>query len=197
MLHKALERFVQKYELVPAEDMPVLVYSLEKVILNYASLIPMLLFGILVADLWTAIGFLGAFYYLRSITNGLHVSTPLKCFVYSLILEALWLRCIPIILGSAKWPLLVIPSALCVIWYLAPFNHPNMQLSKEEVLAMKQCARKRLVCLLCIIFGCHYLKLTELCNGLILGLALDAALLCMAYIKNWRNHYGQKEACDS
>ena len=64
MLHKTLERFVQKYELVPAEDMPVLVYSLEKVILNYASLIPMLLFGILVADLWTAIGFLGAFYYL-------------------------------------------------------------------------------------------------------------------------------------
>ena len=132
MLHKTLERFVQKYELVPAEDMPVLVYSLEKVILNYASLIPMLLFGILVADLWTAIGFLGAFYYLRSITNGLHVSTPLKCFVYSLILEALWLRCIPIILGSAKWPFLVIPSALCVIWYLAPFNHPNLQLSKER-----------------------------------------------------------------
>lgn len=77
--------------------------------------------------------------------------------------------------------------SLIVVYKWAPYNHPAMQLSKAEILACRKSARIRIVCLTVLGLICNALNYSMLAEGITLGIALAAFLLCLAYIMNGGN----------
>ena len=57
-------------------------YALEKRIATVTCLVPLLILGFLIANPATVICFFGAFYLLRTRTNGFHAKSIGRCFFY-------------------------------------------------------------------------------------------------------------------
>lgn len=81
-----------------------------------------------------------------------------------------------------------IPSLLglilsaAIIWKYAPYNHPNMNLSTEEIMACRRAARKRLVFLIICSIVFRFLSVGELSCGIDLGILQVAIMLILAYM---------------
>ena len=76
---------------------------------------------------------------------------------------------------------LLILSAIS-IFYLAPYNHPNMDLSVEEATACAKNAKKRLITLILLLIALHLTQLNQFSTGILLGIVMTAVMLVLAYI---------------
>lgn len=167
--------------IITEEQVPWFRYGLEKRIYTVIGLIPFVIIAILLTNLATALSFIGAFYALRSRTSGYHAPTLGRCMLISLAAELLFLL---VLYPCLTLTCAVIVSAICVVFILiaAPYNHPNMHLSKEEIYALKHSVRRRSIVLLVLICILSYAQLADIAKGLTTGIAMAAGMLCLAYI---------------
>ena len=71
--------------------------------------------------------------------------------------------------------------SIVVIWLLAPYNHPNMNLSPEEVTACAKSAKGRL-CILVFALSVLYVGgQNQFALGILLGIVMTASILTLAY----------------
>lgn len=184
MIVDVLSDFCIRHEIITSEDLPMFRYCVEKRFYSAVVFLPLFLLGIIWTNFATTVAFLGAFSYLRSTTNGLHAKSPGTCFIFSILIE--------FILFKFVIPLLNKPNvivALCIsffiVFLLAPYNHPNMDLTPDEIDACRASSRIRMVQLLFILLISSVLAWTDFTIGLFLGIALVSVLLILAYITNW------------
>ncbi len=178
--------------IIDSEDIDWFRYGLEKRVMLILVGIPFLVLAIVLTCLWGTIGFLVSFFVLRSRINGYHANTPLQCLVASVALEYVFLGLLYPHIGSNIVALVMIASVL-LIYLLAPYNHPNMQLTERETEACRKGAKIRSICLLVVVAIAMLLGMTQLAKGISLGSAMAAALLCCAYIFNWRKNNGENK----
>ncbi len=171
--------------IISAEKAPWLVYALEKRVYTLVGMIPICILSFWLAGLWTGLAFLGSFILLRERTNGFHARTPGLCFILSLVTVAGFLLLLPLL---RPWLCLCLVAADAIaIFLLAPYKHPNMHLSADEVRACRKSARLR-TALLCAGFAVFALiPLPAAGKGLTLGMTMAATLLCIAYIRKEGN----------
>ncbi len=171
-------------------------YGLEKRLCTLVVLIPFAVMAIYLSGLWTAISYIISFFYLRSQTNGYHAKTHWGCFVGSLLLELFFLMVIEPML-NVIWVLVLLCIAALIIFLLAPYNHPMMDLDNQEYAACKKAARIRSIllvgsCCTCVFFGFH-----EIAEGISLGCVMTSTLLVLAIITERRNYYDSvKDRCE-
>lgn len=168
-------------KIVSPADSAWLKYGLEKRIYTLLVAIPFWIVAVILTDAYTAIAFFICFYCLRRRTNGFHANSIWLCFIFSLLFEILFLGILsPQLNTTANLVLSIISTT--IIFYLAPYNHPNMHLSANEIAAC-QTSSRFLSCgiLLCIIVF-SVVDMAALVSGCSLGLAMAACLLCLAYI---------------
>lgn len=184
MIIDALSTFCVRHDIITGEDLPMFRYCIEKRFYSAVVFLPLFLFGVIWTNFATTVAFLGAFSYLRSTTNGFHAPKPGICFICSILIE--------FILFKFVIPLLNKPNvivALCIsiftVFLLAPYNHPNMDLTPEEIAACRTSSRIRMAQLLLILFISSILSWADFAIGLFLGIALVSVLLILAYITNW------------
>lgn len=184
MIIDALSEFCIRHDIITSEDLPMFRYCVEKRFYSAVVFLPLFLLGIIWTNFATTISFLCAFSYLRSTTNGLHAKNPGTCFIFSILIE--------FVLFKFALPLLTVPNAMialliCIVavFFLAPYNHPNMNLTPEEIDACRTSSRIRMVQLLFILLISSVLAWTDFTIGLFLGIALVSVLLILAYITNW------------
>lgn len=170
---------------VTAERAPWLRYALEKRVMSILISVPVFVIGIILAPPVTAISFFFSFYLLRVRTNGFHASSALKCFILSLIGAGIFLGVLPLVLDSTMEFILLAISAI-LIYGLAPYNHPNMALTKEELAACARSAKRRLTVLLNVVILANIAHYWHLAEGIILGGAMTALTLALAYYAEWR-----------
>ena len=183
MLLDTLSEFCIRHEIVQKKDLPMLRYCIEKRFYTIINLFPLFFIGIMLANLTSTVPFLISFSYLRSMTNGLHAKKPGICFLYSLLIEfVLFKYIIPLI--SFAYVIIFLIASILVVFSLAPFNHPCMSLTPDEVEACRVASRHRLLHLLFVLFSSTVLSWTGISIGLCLGIALASVLLCLAYIFN-------------
>ena len=65
---------------------------------------------------------------------------------------------------------------------LAPYNHPNIDLSDEESTACAKSARIRLIILILLLIILYAMQLEQLATGILLGIVMAAVTLVLAYI---------------
>lgn len=183
-MHRWIERIVV-YCLgqghVTESQAPWLQYALEKRLYTAFVAIPFLLIGTLISSFAAAFSFYVSFSILRSRTSGLHANNPWKCFLASIIAEAIFLGMLPQLMPDF---VIVILAAISTayIFLFAPFKHPNLNLNEAEV---KACAistkiRVAVVGAACCVF--YIFDLAPYAIGIAMGTVMAAVLLALAYI---------------
>lgn len=166
---------------VTRSQAPWLQYALEKRLYTAFVAIPFLLIGTLISSFAAALSFYVSFSMLRSRTSGLHAHNPWKCFLSSIILEAIFLGMLPQLIPDSVTAILAVISAV-YIFIFAPFKHPNLNLNKAEVKACAISAKIRVAVAggACCVF--YIFNLTPYAIGIAMGIVMAAVLLALAYI---------------
>ena len=149
--------------------------------------IPFFLVAVILSDICTAMAFYVSFYCLRTRINGYHAKTVWACFVTSLLSELLFLGVICPLINTIGAISLALFSLINIL-ILAPYNHPSMHLSNEEVTACRNSSRIRSISIMACILATYLINFSTIAKGLSLGLAMAACLLCLAYIDEWRKN---------
>lgn len=166
---------------VTEKQAPWLSYALKKHMSSLAATIPILILASLLSTPIAAWSFYFSFSWLRSRTNGIHAKTFLGCLAASLLSVIIFMGLLYQLLTDPVIVTLVLGSVV-IIWFFAPFNHPNMHLTREETLACATSAKRRVVSLLSGALVLRVLDLREASIGIILGIAMTAVLLALAYL---------------
>lgn len=165
---------------ISQEEVPWLQYAFEKRIITLVTFVPLLVLGFSIANSAMVIGFFAAFYFLRTRTNGYHAKNVGWCLFYSALGEILFLNLIP--QHWNKFFLLVaLIVSIAIIWLLAPYNHPNMKLSQEEIEACARSSKNRLSILLIVLSLLYICRQWQLAIGILSGIFMVASLLVLAY----------------
>lgn len=166
---------------ITQEQAPWLRYGIEKRITSFLISIPMLIVGSWISSPATTISFYVSFCLLRARTNGSHAKSLGGCFILSILTEAVFLGVLPRVWNDIVAIALLIASSIS-IYVLAPYNHPNMDLSTEEFVACARSAKRRLLTLILLLIVLHGLHIDQLATGIMLGIVMVAVTLTFAYI---------------
>lgn len=178
-------RYCFKNGLISESQIPWLRYSIEKRLSSIIGIIPFALLALLLSDFGCAFCFILSFCVLRSRINGYHSKTLIGCILVSLAIEILSFKIIYPVLTP------ITAMATCIVCFVililfAPYNHPNMHYSADEVLALKKSIRRRVAVLFLLLSLFTVKQLISALHGLTLGIAMAAFMLCLAYITEWR-----------
>lgn len=173
--------------LVSEGQIPWLRYSIEKRFATIIGFIPFTILAVLLSNFWCSVWFIFGFSILRSRINGYHAKTLLGCILVSLITELFLLKVILPVLTPA---IAVLINMFCFIILIrfAPYNHPNMHYSADEILSLKTSIRRGLVILALLLLTLLTMQLINSLRGLTLGIVLATYMLSRAYISEWRKH---------
>lgn len=166
---------------VTQERAPWLQYAIEKRVSSLIVFSLLIVLGMRLAPTETVMMFIISFCTLRSKTSGVHAKTLLGCIVYSIGSEIFFLKVLPL-LWNHSLSNVFLGLALGSIRMLAPYNHPNMNLSVTEAKECKKKAKKLSECWFIAIIMLRILQLTTWADGIVLGIIMSAFMLVLAYI---------------
>lgn len=158
-----------------------LVYRWSKVI-TICILFPI---GCWLSTFSTSFSFYVSFILLRKRTNGYHAKTFVGCFLFSLCCEFVLFLLISPRLSNISVLLVFIVSAI-VIFFLAPYDHPNLHMTKEELAASGHLAKQNVLVLILAAVLTWKLGFLDLAQGIALGFGYTAFLLIVAYATKWK-----------
>ncbi len=180
-----LTQYCLKEEIIRSEDVSWFKYSLEKRISTVLVGIPFLILAFVISNFLCAISFFATYFYVRKFVGGYHAKTVWGCLAFSLVLELIFLGGLRNILST---PMIfgIVGVSILVVLKLAPYNHPNMHLSREEIEACRNKGRRRILIASSISVLTCFVGNGEIAKGCTIGIAMAAALLCLGYIYDWR-----------
>lgn len=170
---------IQK-EYVSQDEAQWLRYALEKRIVSMIAFIPVLIVGLLITNPASLFGFLVTFFLLRIRTNGFHAKSVGRCLLYSVFGEVFFLKVLPMVWNDIV-AFIALAMSIILIWVLAPYNHPNMELSSEEVTACANSAKWRLGMLVLSLSILYIWQQDNLAEGILFGIIMTASTLATAY----------------
>lgn len=178
-----ITKFFVKKRWIEPEQSSWFCYCIEKKLLTTFISIPAFGLALYLAGFWPSIIFFGSYFYLRSYANGFHANSPLICFILSLILEIFFLGIVyPAVTAFPLLSWILNGINLILIILLAPFNHPKMHLTTEELKGCRKILIRRVVVLLFLIYFMWIIKFRLFFYSLTTGFAMVVFLLTLAYI---------------
>ena len=175
-----IERCVAK-GYVSEDAAPWLRYALEKRISSIVVFVPLLTIGLMITNPFKLFAFFATFFLLRTRTNGFHAESGGKCLFYSICGEVFFFRVLPAVWNNVT-AFISLAMSIALIWILAPYNHPNMDLSSEEIVACAKSAKLRLSILIFSFCALYIRKQKQLSEGILLGVVMTASTLALAYL---------------
>ena len=171
--------------IVDDRNAPWLRYCIEKRVATLLCGLPCFILAVALSDIVIAFSFFIGFFQLRKKAGGFHANTIPGCMFASISLEVIFLGIISPTLNSTSICIISVVNVI-VVFLLAPYNHPQMYLSTEEVAALKKHARMTILKLMFVIALSQVIGFCPIANGLTTGITMAAVMLCAAYINDWR-----------
>lgn len=165
---------------VSQDEAPWLRYALERRVTSIIAFVPLLIIGLSITNPARLFAFLITFFLLRTRTNGFHAKSVGRCLLYSIFGEVFFLKVLPMVWNDIVAFIALAMSSI-LIWVLAPYNHPNMDLSSEEVTACANSAKWRLGMLVLSLSILYIWQQENLAEGILLGIVMTASTLATAY----------------
>ncbi len=138
--------------------------------------------GWLLSSFSTSLAFYLSFFLLRTRANGYHAKTSAGCLLFSVCSECvLFLLILPYLKSATSLWILAL-STITIFW-LAPYNHPNLHMTKEELAASRHMARLTVLILDMALILSLSTKFYAFASGIVLGLGFTAFLLIVAHGK--------------
>ncbi|MDR1771116.1 MAG: accessory gene regulator B family protein [Hungatella sp.] len=172
---------------IKEEDRALYIYGLQQGLFIILNVLTTVTIGIIFDQIWESILFMFAYFPLRSCAGGYHAKSPLRCYLFSIIM-------IIAVLASMRLPvwnnvnssISVIVSSI-VILFLAPVEDGNKPLDAKEIIVFK----KRTKVVLCVLVGMVLIfqmaGLIEASHCIMLVLIMLSIMLVLGKIKNLSN----------
>lgn len=193
-MRKIVDRLIQYYVregIVEQEDIPWLQYGLERKISTITVGIPFFILAFFATDFLSAISFFATYFFIKKHLGGYHAKTILGCLILSLLLELIFLVVLPHYLFMPLSFIILILCALAIL-ILAPYNHPKLHLTSEEIKSCQRKVRLRLCCILMVAAISYSAGIREITNGCTISIAMATTLLCLGYINDWGDNLWKK-----
>ncbi len=170
---------------IAASDEAWLRYGIEKRLTMLPGMIPITALAVYLSSPSVAISFLISFFLLRRRTSGYHAMTPVGCLCTAIVLESLFFLCLYPWLDAMLMTICGGISAV-VIFFLAPYDHPNMHFADDELRTLRFRGRIITLLLLSTAVACWFAGLLSVARGMMIGITMTAFALCLAYFIDWR-----------
>lgn len=119
-------------DIVKAEDAEIYIYGINQILMYAINISSALIIGLIFGKFFEAAVFIAAYCSLRSFAGGYHAKTPLRCYVFSvimLIIVSIGMK----YLYMANWVYYVVLAvATIVVFVLAPVEDRNKPLDEIE-----------------------------------------------------------------
>lgn len=155
------------------------VYTLEKCLSTFVSLVLLIGIGCLVAPFGIVILLNLGMVYLRPRVNGFHAKTFGGCLILSVVLELIALLLTPLLNEPVTWITFGCPFLIILI--MGSFNNQKVHYSEQEMVIM----RKRMVVHLsvfCLVTAVFLLTFPDFAKSMVMTLNMVAFLLLLAKI---------------
>lgn len=166
------------------ENKELYLYGLQQgffILLNLATTIGV---GLIFGMFWQSIIFSIIYLPLRTFAGGLHTKTPLRCYVFSIVLIVVALLAIRLVPWNYPvYAILTIVSSL-VIFILAPIEDENKPLDDVEKTVYKKKTNVILGATIFFVILFLLLEIGMIVNSIITSLSMLALMLVLGKIKN-------------
>lgn len=177
LAHRIVDDLVRN-DVVKGEDAAIYIYGINQILTYALNVSSALMIGMMFGVLLEVAVFMAAYIPLRSFAGGYHAKTPLRCYIFSviiLIFVSLGMR----YLTLTEWAYYVIlPAAALVVLVLSPVEDRNKPLDETERRVYKK--RAALIAVAELMIGLVF-KLIGL-DSLFVAMVYSFAVLCFMLV---------------
>lgn len=158
-------------------------YALIGMIEHAVTVGTMLLLGLLFRQILPTICFIIFFLSLRKRTGGFHARKFWQCYLGTVIIFSMVIQIVPMLCRNPAVMYIMLILAIVLICIMGTINHPNMDMSKNELQESKKAARLLVLMEIMIMVALVYLKVDIIYIGYMsLAIILCAFLMSLAKI---------------
>ena len=167
-LSRKIVNDLTRSDIVKAEDAEIYIYGIHQILMYSINISSALIIGLIFGKFFEAAVFIVAYCSLRSFAGGYHAKTPLRCYVFSVIMLIIVLVGIKYLYLTELMYYVVLLAAALVVIVLSPVEDKNKPLDEIEHRVYK----KRTILIVA----------TELLIGIVLKLmGLDNLFVAVVY----------------
>lgn len=175
---------LEKNEIIKHDDRELYVYGLDQGFSIILNIITTLLIGLIFNTFFLLVVFMAAYIPLRSFAGGYHAKTPLRCYIFSIVLLVLVSLGMKNLVFSDLVNYVVLAISVFIIFVLSPVEDKNKPLDKIE---LKVYRKRTLLILLaeliiCILFS--VLSIYKPFISIAYALVVIGVMLLIGMIKN-------------
>ena len=126
---------------ITTEDRELYQYGVQQGLLMILNLITTLVIGLIFGLVWQSLIFLLTYIPLRSYAGGYHARTPMKCYLFSIVIMSAALLGMKFIVWTNFICLTIGLFAAGIIFFLAPVEDSNKPLNEREIKVYKKRTR--------------------------------------------------------
>ncbi|KOR26000.1 accessory gene regulator ArgB-like protein [Clostridium sp. FAM 1755] len=181
------EKIVDKLidgNIIEREDKDLYTYGFHQGFLIIFNILTAIAIGLLFKMVWESLVFLMTYIPLRSYAGGYHARTPLRCYMFSLIIIIMVLLGIKFIYWNSIICIIVTFCAASIIFALQPVEDENKPLDKKERVVYKKRTKSILLVLIGIGLVFWFFDNEQISITIIMALFVIAFMLILGKIKN-------------
>ncbi|NFA59768.1 accessory gene regulator B family protein [Clostridium sporogenes] len=181
------EKIVDKLidgNIIESEDKDLYTYGFHQGFLIIFNILTAIAIGLLFKMVWESLVFLMAYIPLRSYAGGYHARTPLRCYMFSLIIIIMVLLGIKFIYWNSIICIIVTFCTASIIFALQPVEDENKPLDKKERVVYKKRTKSILLVLIGIGLVFWFFDNEQISITIIMALFVITFMLILGKIKN-------------
>jgi len=170
------------------EKKEVVIYGLSQLLTGIFNLITILVIGIAYGMPIQAVIFTITYILLRIYAGGYHADTPVRCYVFSVVM-------IMLVLSGIKWIklsklLYLMLSIVCslFVFFLSPVDNVNKRLDDKEYMIYGRMARVIVTLELILILVFYQLNARDICIAIEYAIITMCMMLVLGKVKNREEH---------
>ena len=170
------------------EKKEVVIYGLSQLLTGIFNLITILVIGIAYGMPIQAVIFTITYILLRIYAGGYHADTPVRCYVFSVVM-------IMLVLSGIKWlklskQLYLMSSVVCglFVFFLSPVDNVNKRLDDKEYMIYGRTARVIVTLELILILVFYQLNARDICIAIEYAIITMCMMLVLGKVKNREEH---------
>lgn len=185
-LSRKIVNDLTRSDIVKAEDAEIYIYGINQILMYSINISSALIIGLIFGKFFEAAVFIVAYCSLRSFAGGYHAKTPLRCYVFSVIMLIIVLVGIKYLYLTEWMYYVVLLAAALVVIVLSPVEDKNKPLDEIEHRVYKK--RTILIAATELLIGI-VLKLTGLDNLFVAVVYSFVVLSFMLVAGKVKNHW--------
>lgn len=185
-LSRKIVNDLTRSDIVKAEDAEIYIYGINQILMYSINISSALIIGLIFGKFFEAAVFIVAYCSLRSFAGGYHAKTPLRCYVFSVIMLIIVLVGIKYLYLTEWMYYVVLLAAALVVIVLSPVEDRNKPLDEIEHKVYKR--RTILIAATELLIGI-VLKLTGLDNLFVAVVYSFVVLSFMLVAGKVKNHW--------